>query len=369
MEAAEPPVTVELVRASPPQRMRKFLRVVSATVIGLITLTVGGYLLYWWLTPHFRQLAEFPDQGLRNVFFFPDGKRFGVIYDADLSVWDIKSRTHVGQFCAGVDATALSPDGRTLYAAKQFGYFEAYDIRNLHRPLRRYDVREGQWYTCLAVSHDGRWLAAGTHAGELAIVDLQTDGAVQVTDTKVTLYSLAILRDPIRIASVHSRGTRLQVRLVQHETPSIDLDLAQGMPKGTDFRGTGVGENFHVSVTVSPDQRYLACGASLFQIEPWERVKWPTDQLPAWATASAFTPDSKRLLTGHGDGSLRLWDIATGAEICRTYPYRNETPIHGLAVSPDGQTVLTAGPGTTFTWDDIRWPIKDHYVRLWRIPK
>jgi WD40 repeat protein len=64
-------------------------------------------------------------------------------------------------------------------------------------------------------------------------------------------------------------------------------------------------------------------------------------------------PDGKTLISGHADGFVRFWDVASGTKT-RQFRAHSYTLV-GLALSPDGRTLATscnAGQG-------------DHTVRLW----
>ena len=53
-----------------------------------------------------------------------------------------------------------------------------------------------------------------------------------------------------------------------------------------------------------------------------------------------FNPDGRTLISSAFDGTLRLWDIASGVEIAAAHHGPQAT---GLAISPDGTTLASAG--------------------------
>ena len=61
--------------------------------------------------------------------------------------------------------------------------------------------------------------------------------------------------------------------------------------------------------------------------------------------AAAFTPDGKSLVTGSVDKSLRVWDVATRQVRVAIAGLPNW--VEGLAVSPDGRWIASAGKGSS----------------------
>jgi WD40 repeat protein len=97
--------------------------------------------------------------------------------------------------------------------------------------------------------------------------------------------------------------------------------------------------------------------AALLALVPAEpaKVRKILIDFPGWVPFVAFTPDGKTLATsGHasqGDNNaVRLWDIASGKEICCLGNYH---PGGGaMVIAPDGKTLITVRSATALDcWD------------------
>ena len=67
--------------------------------------------------------------------------------------------------------------------------------------------------------------------------------------------------------------------------------------------------------------------------------------------AAAFGPGGSTLATAGGDGSVRLWDVATQQEIGAPMT-AGVQPVYAAAFGPGGSTLATAGgDGAARIWD------------------
>lgn len=83
--------------------------------------------------------------------------------------------------------------------------------------------------------------------------------------------------------------------------------------------------------------------------------------------AHRFTPDSRHLVVGKSDGSLCVYDVATGKDVAVVRCSGTVTNV--IAVSPDGRHVATGGGAYWSNEENKMIHDGDFALRIWRLPE
>jgi RNA polymerase sigma factor (sigma-70 family) len=212
----------------------------------------------------------------------------------------------------------------------------------------------------MALSPDGKQLAAGDEHGKLRIWDTSSGKELHTFDCKEFIGAVAFApaATGLRVAAGTKTG-----RLRVWELGSGKLALKATLPVNG-IQGGGAFWTGVFSLGASPDGKLLAVGAD-DKIHLWDLAAGR--ELRSWyahrggATSLTFTPDGKALLSGGrnhepilgsivlkpmrpDDGyALALWDPATGK--LRTKFAEHTTAAHVLGFSGDGSTWGSFGLG------------------------
>lgn len=268
------------------------------------------------------------------------------------------------QHGAEVRALAASPDGKLLAAVSNDRTLSLWDTANgkeVHRIVLE-ETGDG-W---IAFTPDSKRLAFN-RGGKLCLLDVAS------REVRKTLGSAA------RKGVFAADGKTLTV--VQDDggvwSPAIRRwDLDTGKPLGEwqfrpeppqgDGGGIGFRYDFTLATWLSADGKILASLESDRSDQAKEKQTLRLHdavsgkELRRWLIPApsvydlALSLDGKFVVTGSGDTTLRVWDASTGKEIKRWKADSRENISYGglrVALAPDGESLLSNGPGGLIRWD------------------
>jgi hypothetical protein len=114
------------------------------------------------------------------------------------------------------------------------------------------------------------------------------------------------------------------------------------------------------SVAFSPDGKLLASGNTGREVRLWavpggrlvREVRSPGDRVAYQGSALGFSADGRTLAVG-GWEAIALWEVATGKERLRLKGHRGD--VRSVAFTPDGRSLVSgAGDHTALIWDLAR---------------
>ncbi|MFM7426527.1 MAG: NB-ARC domain-containing protein [Elainella sp.] len=135
-----------------------------------------------------------------------------------------------------------------------------------------------------------------------------------------------------------------------------------------------------LSVAFSPDGKWLAAGESNGTIQIWEVAtgckQMTLRQHRSWVWAVVFAPhpgdpEQQILVSASDDYQIKLWDLQTG-DCLRTLT-GHQRSVNTLALSPDGQWIASGSLDTTIRLWNLRQPdqpprvLAGHGQRVWSV--
>jgi eukaryotic-like serine/threonine-protein kinase len=285
-----------------------------------------------------------PISGLRTMAFAPDGASLAIgSTDHKLLLWHL-NRPHGPQVLRGHSpkeawSLAFSPDGHMLASGGDDHLVRLLDVQT----GRETATLSGyiSLVTSVAFAPDGQTLASGSF-------DLKKPVVLWDMRTRLPKFLLESHAKRVRGVAFSPRGSTL-VSISEDQSTMI-WDTSKGVRTNTIPQRPGYG----TCIAFSPDGRTVACAAGSQSMMLIDVVTGVTRSIAIENEVHSltFSPDGSRLITGHHDGLIRIWDLGKFAQV-QSPLYGHSKIVFGLSLSRDGRTLASGG--------------EDRTVRLWDI--
>lgn len=264
------------------------------------------------------------------------------------------ARLHLGE---GVGAIAVSPDGKVVSAVGVSGIW-FWDTAT-GRSLRHYRGAYGPSPTVLLFGPVKNSLIVN-EGDRLSIVDFYRFELTKRLDTLVDLAVLAPDGKTLTTTYVYGDPCSLRVRRRDLTSDKSQSECQEDLPQ---LPGKTDKKSVAVAVSLSPNGQLLAVRE--FDRESKKQLVRVLDSATGddrhrWTVAGAklthvaLSPDAKHLAGRGDDGSMCVWEVATGKELSRWKVDDGGDDEYSwvrVSFAPDGASLFWRGPIGVVRWD------------------
>ncbi len=312
--------------------------------------------------------------GVNGVFFSPDG-RFALTsgVEGPAKLWDfstgvlIRTFEDPGHFIYA-PRVAFSPDSRSVlsYTGRRCRVWDT-----ATGVAKTIPIKEDASVSAAVFSADGRSLLIGLDRGGARLINIETgETSIKLVGWPEVLEVLNSVMNRLRsilgdasildvlVRRLDERGGRISTIATSADGQTAITGAEDGSIRvwdarlGMQVRSMGGRSKTAISsISTTPDNGRLVAGDAGGSVTLWDLASGR--RLRSFVghsnrvLATAFSRDGRHLWTGSSDGSLRRWDVGTGAQVAvidfsKSIDRSRGGYVTSVAISPDRRHALTS---------------------------
>jgi WD40 repeat protein/DNA-binding SARP family transcriptional activator len=321
----------------------------------LVTVLANNELVVWNIETALQlHTLSGHTNAIYRIAFSPDGASIATAsWDRTARIWDMETgrlRITLTGHLEGVLSVAFSPNGTNLLTASEDKTARVWDLAPRQGVIA---INTPLSAARAAFSPDGKWLALGLRGGPGRVLFWDAASGEELLDFETQhtsgINTVAFSPDQTRFATASHDKTVSIWNLSANEDGIPYLQLLHTL-KALEIT-EGVESIYGVAFT--PDGTLLGTAADDGSVGVWDVASGEAIHRlthPGGSPHIVFNADGSRFATAGYDGTVRIWNTISGEEI-RGWKAHSQS-VWGVAFSPDGKWIATASrDGTAKLWN------------------
>ena len=295
---------------------------------------------------------------INSVAITPDGKTIIIgSSDKNVKIWNIQSGECLDTpkgYSSYFKSVAVTPDGKTIISVSADNTIKSWDVKSGEH-INTLD-KQISIVNSLAITPDGKFIITGSEEGTINLCEIKTGKSIRTFNDYCLNHSgsirtLKVSSDGKYLVSISSYDYERAISEENYDEEPYDTLIIWDIENGRAIRGGG-------SIDTLGFQIYTTA----------VHKEWLVSKISYYDTANYYIEN------------ISIEDIESGniIDFLEGYVQNHSTDVTSLAITPDGNTIISGGGNdqkTISVWaededDDYIYEISDgvETIKLWNIP-